>query len=588
MQPSSYVPSFYFYKLADAISAPYTSLDAYRAGAIDSSGNLLKPVSSIDSFEFLVIKLKQIFDQLPYGTTKAKLSNYLATLNLFSEEVEAYEITQEQFHCLVEGIVCHNTNNEVSYLELLEDMSTGGGAGALGVPAQGGNINQGGVSGYDIRMKLPVMKRKKGDYFDNCEIFDVCPDEFSSFMNSKQWKDVPDSETKNYLRRFQRRNKNGKIGVRGLNPVSGEQDLFWITYPAKNFMEDASSELLVKILIEKILTPGEEPSLDFTPENIKFVLDGLQKKHLEYVGEVARDPSKHKKGAESEYLGRIVHAINGLHSLSKSKKATDIEKKLYLGKLSSIASKDSNDPGDDAYDWSEENGIHPVDIKQINSTFRKGISKEDLQEPNFPNDLKAAAERVSNMPIDAPSKEKEDIRNHLRSASSGEEAQNFLAQLHGGKVQATQSISKEIPITKKGTIDKSPFLAGKIIPAEGVKLWYGSDAASEGIRSDATIHYKMGFDEWQSAVRTAEKQGQKGPQKTQSTVRIRRPEYTGTEARGRTLLKLMSQRKMQEPKELALSSSHLTTLHDLVGDKKYVEQLFQANPKLSDFIQDQS
>ena len=238
MQPSSYVPSFYFYKLADAISAPYTSLDAYRAGAIDSNGNLLKPVSSIDAFEFLVIKLKQIFDQLPYGTTKAKLSNYLATLNLFSEEVESYEITQEQFHCLVEGIVCHNTNNEVSYLELLEDMGTGGGAGALGVPAQGGNINQGGVSGYDIKMKLPLLKRKKGDYFDDCEIFDVCPEEFSSFMNSKQWKDVPDSETKNYLRRFQRRNKNGKVGVRGLNPVSGEQDLFWITYPAKNFMEE--------------------------------------------------------------------------------------------------------------------------------------------------------------------------------------------------------------------------------------------------------------------------------------------------------------------------------------------------------------
>jgi len=276
MQPSSYVPSFYFYKLADAISAPYTSLDAYRAGAIDSNGNLLKPVSSIDAFEFLVIKLKQIFDQLPYGTTKAKLSNYLATLNLFSEEVESYEITQEQFHCLVEGIVCHNTNNEVSYLELLEDMGTGGGAGALGVPAQGGNINQGGVSGYDIKMKLPLLKRKKGDYFDDCEIFDVCPEEFSSFMNSKQWKDVPDSETKNYLRRFQRRNKNGKVGVRGLNPVSGEQDLFWITYPAKNFMEEVDLSN-INFLFEEKKTNKEREHLVYNALGELLDKKGFQK-----------------------------------------------------------------------------------------------------------------------------------------------------------------------------------------------------------------------------------------------------------------------------------------------------------------------
>jgi hypothetical protein len=319
MQPSSYVPSFYFYKLADAISAPYTSLDAYRAGAIDSSGNLLKPVSSIDSFEFLVIKLKQIFDQLPYGTTKAKLSNYLATLNLFSEEVEAYEITQEQFHCLVEGIICHNTNNEVSYLELLEDMGTGGGAGALGVPAQGGNINQGGVSGYDIKMKLPLMKRKKGDYFDNCEIFDVCPEEFNSFMNSKQWKDVPDSETKNYLRRFQRRNKDGKIGVRGLNPVSGEQDLFWITYPAKNFMEEVDLSKL-NILFEDVKTTKQGYHAGHVLERLISNI-GTQEDYD--LSELDQD--------QTEYVGRMVDWVNGFHAASTSGEGGHGEQWIDLG-----------------------------------------------------------------------------------------------------------------------------------------------------------------------------------------------------------------------------------------------------------------
>ena len=253
MNPNTFVPSFYFYKLADAISSPYTSLMAYQAGNIDANGNVINSISSIDAFEYLVIKLKQIFDQLPYGTTKAKLNNYMATLQIFGEEVERYEITKEQFHCLIEGIISQNTNNEVSYLELLEDMATGGGAGAIGVPAEGGNINQGGVSGFDPRMGLPIMRRKKEQYFDNCEIFDVCPEEYTSFKNAKSWKEIPESETKNYLRRFQRRNTNAKIGVKGLNPLNGETELYWITYPAKNFMEDVDFGSL-NFLFENIAT----------------------------------------------------------------------------------------------------------------------------------------------------------------------------------------------------------------------------------------------------------------------------------------------------------------------------------------------
>ena len=51
MNYGSLVPSFYFYKFAESISQSYTSFAAYRAGAIDANGNLLKPESSIDPYE---------------------------------------------------------------------------------------------------------------------------------------------------------------------------------------------------------------------------------------------------------------------------------------------------------------------------------------------------------------------------------------------------------------------------------------------------------------------------------------------------------------------------------------------------------
>ena len=297
MNPNTFVPSFYFYKLADAISSPYTSLMAYQAGNIDANGNITNSISSIDPFEYLVIKLKQIFDQLPYGITKAKLSNYMTTLQMFGEEVEKYEISQEQFHCLVEGIVSQNTHTEDSDLELLEDKATGGGAGAIGVPAEGGNINQGGVSGFDPRMGLPIMRRKKEQYFDNCEIFDVCPEEYSSFKNAKSWKDVPESETKNYLRRFQRRNRNAKIGVKGLNPLNGETELYWITYPAKNFMEEVDLGDL-NFLFEDQSTTKTNKKSNVEREQLAY---SAMIKHLTSKGFVHRPDAKADELKENEF-----------------------------------------------------------------------------------------------------------------------------------------------------------------------------------------------------------------------------------------------------------------------------------------------
>jgi hypothetical protein len=238
MQAGTYVSPFYFNELAQAVSGPYTALDAYQAGTIDANGNIIKPESSIDSFEYLVIKLKNIFDELPYGTTKAKLQSYLTTLQLFTEEVKKFNITEEQFNFFVEGIIAEKTNAEVSYIELLEDMAVGGGGGGAGTLGTPGAVQStGGVMGMD-----PVMgkmaKRNKLPFLKDCEIFDVCPEEYSSFALSKSWNTVPDSETKNYLKRFQQRNPNSKMAVRSFMPETKKHEIFWINYSPKTFMEE--------------------------------------------------------------------------------------------------------------------------------------------------------------------------------------------------------------------------------------------------------------------------------------------------------------------------------------------------------------
>ena len=62
---SAYIPSFSLSKFSETITAPYTSLSAFSSGVIDADGNLLKPESSIDSYEYFIIKLKKIFEGTP-------------------------------------------------------------------------------------------------------------------------------------------------------------------------------------------------------------------------------------------------------------------------------------------------------------------------------------------------------------------------------------------------------------------------------------------------------------------------------------------------------------------------------------------
>ena len=230
---SAYIPSFSISNFAQSVSAPYTSFGAYASGVIDANGNLLKPESSIDPYEYFVIKLKKIFEELPTNYTKARLNSYMSAFQIFNEESEFLGIPKEHFLMFVEG-----------YLEggllLNEDMgagmATGGSPGSLGtaqvVP------NTGTVMGYDKPMDLPLFRRSP------VEMFDVDHNEFQNFKNAKAWKHIPDSPTKKYLKRFQQRNPDGKMAIRTKKPDTDEHDLYWITYPAKNFMEDCGFDNL--------------------------------------------------------------------------------------------------------------------------------------------------------------------------------------------------------------------------------------------------------------------------------------------------------------------------------------------------------
>jgi hypothetical protein len=292
MHPGNLVPSFYFYKLADALSSPYTSLSAYTSGIIDARGNIIKSESSIDPFEYLVIKLKKIIDQLPYGMTKASLGNTLSAIKMFSEEVEQYKITTDQFNCMMEGIFCQVTKNKLSYFELLEDMSVGAGggaAGSLGTPIA--NSVGPGVAGFDPLLGMQLQKRKPLKYSNSCEIFDVDPDTFMQFKACNQWKNLPKSPTKDYLQRFQRRNKGKKLGVSSLNPISGEKDLFWINYTPENFMEDVNFDPIKTILENK--STDEVHPVDISGKEFDTTVDILQQRYEE---------EKQKEGKPTPYL----------------------------------------------------------------------------------------------------------------------------------------------------------------------------------------------------------------------------------------------------------------------------------------------
>jgi len=558
---SSYIPPFYFYQFAQAISAPYSSLNAYKSDIIDENGNVLKPESSIDPFEYLVIKLKKIFDMLPGNLTKAQLKNYFTALQYFTEEAKYYNLPEKELLFFIEGYITSISNGNASYFELNEDMSAGG----MAVPASKPE-STGGVVGYDPILSMGLQRRKKPKYFDNCELFDVCPEEFLQFKAAKSWNDVPDSENKTYLQRFQRRNKNAKIGIKSINPISGDHDLHWITYPAKNFMEEFKLGGL-DILNEKtkagIIEPGDPEwgdkiiaPIHATPENIKNVLSKLREKHKNHIAEMEKNPKKRDRGYLDEYHGRIIHALDGLHnlyqeSMNKNSKVKNLQNEFnfFLGHLDSIHDKDASNPHKpDAYSWNNKKGIHTVDIKKINTTTRVPVAKTDTESHKL---LQKAHQDVLGLQ-DAPKKRKK-VEDALKGISR--DIPRVLASLYMKKYQGPFQISQQ---EVRG---KSKKLLGKFLTSQAVETWAGDTSVTPSpelkLRSRSN---KRGFE-----------------------LGLRKTEF-GSSEQTENLLTLLSNTGQEEPKSFNLSSDHMESLSALLGDDHEYFDNLALDPHITSFI----
>jgi hypothetical protein len=348
MASLSYIPSFYFYKFANAISSPYTMLNAYQAGAIDENGNIVKTEGSIDEFEYFVIKIKKIFEQLPMSSTKAKLNSLLGVVDLFSEDVTKFGITNDQFIGLMEGKILAETNNEESIFDLIEDMTAGGigGAGTLGTPAEAPEANKGNVSGFEPVMGPMQTRTSPVNMVSSVEMFEVTPDEFKQFKNSKAWKSLPDSSTKRYLQRYQRRNKEGKMAVR--NKEDGE--IYFLPYKEKSLVEEFGLGDL-DILHEKKVD---------TKDKITHIFKNL----ADNIAGRKNQNDINVKGSKEEHIARLIHAVRSLHTVSNSKSDQEKGLDMFIGAFNDLSSKGTYESGMDAAEISnDENGnLKKIDL----------------------------------------------------------------------------------------------------------------------------------------------------------------------------------------------------------------------------------
>ncbi len=298
------ISSFYISRFAKDVSSPVTDLQAYRAGLVDENGNIIGSESSIDPYEYFVIKLKKIFSQLPMGTTKMSLNSFLSALKLFTEEASWYGIDKTEMTMFLEGYLASQGDGELSHISLLEDMGSGGGAGAIGVPAEAPGANTGGVSGYDPVMGQ--MQRRKAPVTDSTQMFEVDPDEYLGFKSAKAWKYVPEGPTRNYLQRYQRRNPEGKMAIK--NSETGE--IHWLNLKTKSLIEDLNLYIL-DILNESaalVKAYNDSDNIGDDQENVATLTDeeeemkpvDISGKELKTTAEIIQQRYEEEKETESK------------------------------------------------------------------------------------------------------------------------------------------------------------------------------------------------------------------------------------------------------------------------------------------------
>jgi len=125
------VKSFTVYKFLSMLATPFSSMDAFRQGYIDSRGEFKQDIDfllrsgKIDPLEVLIIKLKKMLNTVPDPGVRSRLNNQLTILDLFLSEMYKYEVEPHESLYLLET---HCLKDGFSLLDyLIEDMSVGGG-----------------------------------------------------------------------------------------------------------------------------------------------------------------------------------------------------------------------------------------------------------------------------------------------------------------------------------------------------------------------------------------------------------------------------------------------------------------------------
>lgn len=340
--PASLIPSFYIQNFARDISSSVTGLEAYRAGLVDENGDIIGPESSISPYEYFVIKLKKIFSQLPGGMTKASLASFLPALKMFTEEASWYGINEAELTMFIEGYISSNSDDNISYISLLEDMGSGGGAGAIGVPANGSGVNTGAVMGYDPVMgQMQRRKQNIPSFLDNCEMFDVCPEEYQIFKAAREWRHVPEGPTRNYLQRYQRRNPKGRMAVK--NSETGA--IHWLSLKPKMVTEsrisgnfDVESHKANKDEVEQYARDNGIQQVEPSPEEIK----GIVNKGIQKANSYTRASDVFEKQAQVDELVSSADEFEQLRSVDPDFAATvlGIQKNFIERSPSNTANKD--------------------------------------------------------------------------------------------------------------------------------------------------------------------------------------------------------------------------------------------------------
>ena len=556
---SNYIPSFYFYKFASAVSAPYTNLEAYKSGAIDETGNILGNEGTIDEFEYFVIKLKKIFEQLSARTTKYKLQNLYGVIQLFSEEVEKFKIPKDQFNFFVESQIMLDSPIESSYLMLTEDMTTGGIAGGIGTPDKNDKVNTGIVSGYDPVLGFSEPRSSPINMISSVEMFNVSPQEFKSFKNSKTWKYIPDSKTKNYLQRYQRRNKQAKMAVR--DEETGE--VYFIPYKEKTFMEEFGLTNLTFLFEEK----EDEKIIPIEPtsKSINQLLKKLRDQYVQHVSQTTRtDYSKtipgqdlKDKGQSEEYYGRLVHTIDSLHKFHKERnnkdsKIKDVDQQFasYLGHLNKLSQKKVSDPGADTWGWSPEKGIHKIDIKKSNFTLRKPLATTDIptiSSPSTQKELEKMIELAGTITPKSKTREKKLVRGGLAERGSDAAIRKALMQIFAEKLDTDLSIARTLVPDVR-----DPSVGGKLIPSKTLQTWAQDEISTTVARP--MIHYPN--------------------TDSPATVRIQKPELHGRKGGKQWKEFLSKNQNLEQPSEFSLTPSHFESLRDIMKDDDLYKQFY--------------